>query len=147
MRHGVGTWPAVAGTAAIALLAIPFAASTDAAGVSAKGPEVAALADIVPGQWQLREIDPAAALTSLCITDPAMLIQLKHAALRCPHFVIEDLPRSATVQYSCPGAGHGRTTIKLETRASFHLDTQGIAQGAPFDTSYAARRMGDCGAR
>ena len=108
-------------------------------------PTIAVLAEIEPGEWQLREQGSTAAPTQRCVVDADMLIQLQHPGARCTRFVVEDQPRTGTVQYSCPGAGNGRTTIKLEGRRGFHLDTQGVAAGAPFSMSFEARLMGPCG--
>lgn len=115
-----------------------------AAATVAKPPTLAVIGGIEPGEWQLREDGSTGAPRSLCVEDPDMLIQLQHRGAQCSRFVIDDQPRTATVHYTCPGAGHGRTTIRLETRTTFHLDTQGIANGLPFDTGYEVRRMGAC---
>ena len=54
---------------------------------------------------------------------------------------------NATIHYTCPGSGHGRTTILVETPRLFHLQSQGIAGGAPFDFDYEVRRVGACAAK
>ena len=51
----------------------------------------------------------------------------------------------ATIHYSCPGAGWGRTTIKVSTPRAVSIDTQGIADNAPFAFTSQARRVGECG--
>lgn len=109
-----------------------------------QAPALAALDGIEPGQWQLREIGTTAPPRSLCISDPATLLQIEHGLAHCSRFVVTDQPRAATVSYTCPGAGNGRTTIKLESANDFHLDTQGIHGGAPFDKGYQAHRIGAC---
>lgn len=115
-----------------------------AASAPAQGPSLAALNAIEPGQWQLREID-GDEKKSLCVADPRLLIQLHHLRAQCSRFVVEDLPKSATVHYTCPGAGHGRTVISVESGHLIKLRTQGIADGAPFDVNYEGRRTGSCG--
>jgi hypothetical protein len=65
----------------------------------------------------------------------------------CSRLVIENERTSATVHYSCPGAGWGRTTLRITTPRSARIDTQGIAANAPFDVSVDARRTGDCGTK
>ncbi|OYY89329.1 MAG: hypothetical protein B7Y45_12630 [Sphingomonas sp. 28-66-16] len=117
-----------------------------AGAVAAKAPALAALQTIEAGQWQFREIGSAAAPKIMCVGDPSTLIQIKHADTACARFVVEDQPRSATISYTCPGTGRGRTTIRVESPRDFHLETQGIAGGAPFDTAYQAHRLGACAA-
>jgi hypothetical protein len=113
----------------------------------ARAPQLAALAGIEIGQWQLKEAGPTAPVRSICISDPAMLLQLGHSGAQCSRFVIADAPDGVTVHYTCPGAGHGRTTIAIETPRLLHVQTQGIAAGAPFDMDYEARRVGNCAAK
>lgn len=103
-----------------------------------------ALKLIEPGQWMLREDESAGAVRTVCIADPAMLLQFQHERPGCARLVISDEPMTATVHYRCPGAGEGQTTIRVASGRSFHLETQGIAGGAPFDTGFEARRTGDC---
>jgi predicted subunit of tRNA(5-methylaminomethyl-2-thiouridylate) methyltransferase len=59
--------------------------------------------------------------------------------------VVEDRADQVTVQYTCRGRGYGRTTIRRETGRLVQIQTQGIAEGLPFDFAAEARRMGDCG--
>lgn len=99
---------------------------------------------IAPGQWELRDLDNSAAARSMCVADAEALVQLQHAGRQCTRFVVDDSPTSATVHYTCPGAGHGRTIIRVENARSFRLDTLGIASGAPFEFRYEARRTGAC---
>lgn len=136
MRIGGWKWPAVAGLACCAGAVLATGPT--------KAPPVAVVADFPVGQWQLREVGSTQPAKAMCIADADVLIQLKHPGLQCTRFVIDDSARTATLHYTCPGAGHGRTTIKLESRKAFHLDTQGVAGGSPFDTGYDATRIGDC---
>lgn len=138
MRTGYWMRPVVAG---IALCAGAALANSPTA-----APVAAAIAQIEPGQWQLREAGSAAPPRLICVANPDRLIQIEHPGLACARTLLNDQPRTATISYSCPGAGHGRTMIRIETRNSFHLETQGIAGGAPFDMAFEARRMGDCAA-
>lgn len=113
-------------------------------GAPARAPQLAALAQIEAGQWQLRETGSTAPARSICVADPIALLQLGHPGAQCSRFVIIDAPDSATVHYTCPGAGHGRTTISVETPRLFHLQTQGVAAAGPFDMDYEGRRLGVC---
>ncbi len=108
------------------------------------GPVAAAIGDITPGQWQLREAGSSAPPRTMCVSNPDRLVQLEHPGASCNRILLNDQPRTVTISYTCPGAGHGRTMIRLETRNSFHLETQGIAGGAPFDMAFEARRTGNC---
>ncbi|MEO9132797.1 MAG: hypothetical protein ABI240_16550 [Sphingomonas sp.] len=117
------------------------------AAAPARAPQLAVLTRIETGQWQLKEPGTAAVARSLCISEPAVLLQLGHSGAQCSRFVIADTPDAATVHYTCPGAGHGRTTIAMETPRLLRIQTQGIAGGAPFDLDYEGRRIGACGTR
>ncbi len=110
----------------------------------ADAPQISVLAKIEPGQWQLHATDDSTT-RNLCVRDPRILLQLGHAdTTQCSRFVVSQGPREITVRYTCPGAGHGRTTIGLVTPRSIKLQTQGIAGGLPFQHDYAARRTGAC---
>lgn len=110
----------------------------------AGGPTLPALTRIEPGQWQLKTYGSAAAPTTLCIGDADALIQYGHSNLQCQRFVIANDANLATVHYTCPGTGHGQTSVKVITPRNFSLDTQGIINGAPFEEQYEARRIGSC---
>lgn len=125
-----------------------LALCTSLAGAApAQAPQLAVLAQVEPGQWQLRETGQSAPPRAMCVADPAMLLQLGHPGARCSRLVITDSPASGTVHYTCPGAGHGRTTLSIETPRVIHVATQGIAGGLPFDHDFEARRLGACAAR
>lgn len=112
---------------------------------AAQSPGLAMLSTLERGQWQLRDRDDATApARHLCLGDARQLLQLQHDRAQCSRYVIEDQPRSVTVHYTCPGAGHGRTTIRKETGRLVQIDTQGIVNGAPFSMAYEARRIGQC---
>ncbi|WP_353203124.1 hypothetical protein [Sphingomonas sp.] len=110
----------------------------------AGAPTLAAVARIEPGQWQLKALDSAAAPSTLCIGDADMLIQYGHAGVQCQRFIIANEVNLATVHYTCPGTGHGQTSVKVTTPRNFSLETQGILNGAPFEQQYEARRLGAC---
>lgn len=103
-----------------------------------------ALAAIEPGQWQLREIGDAEPRRSLCVADPDRLVRLHHPDARCSETVVASDPQSVTIRYGCPGAGFGQTTISIETRTLIRVQTQGIANGMPFQSDYEGRRAGAC---
>lgn len=101
-----------------------------------------ALSGIERGQWQLRAADGAA--RNLCISNPAVLLQIRHGNAQCEHFVMESTARSGVVRYTCPSHGHGRTTIRVETPRLLNIETQGVADGSPFSDQFEARKLGGC---
>lgn len=123
------------------------AVGATAGAVPVKAPQLAVINAIEPGQWELREVGTSGSPRVLCVTNPDMLIQLRHASVQCTRYVVENQPQTVTVNYDCEGAGNGRTTITLDTPRQIRLQTQGIAQHAPFDVDYAGRRLGACTAR
>ncbi len=115
-----------------------------AAAAPAGGPALAAVARLEPGEWQLRAIGATPGARSLCLTDAAVLIQYRHPGAQCQRYVVTNDADVATVHFTCPGTGHGRTTFKVATPRSFNLETQGILNGQPFEEAYEARRIGAC---
>lgn len=112
--------------------------------VPAQAPSLAMLDTLEKGRWELRERSGTTMLRSFCLGDARTLIQLQHSRNNCTRYVIADGDTEVTVHYSCPGAGHGRTTIRRETNRLIQIDTQGIAGGSPFSHAYEARRGGTC---
>ncbi len=110
----------------------------------AQAPSLAMLDRLEKGRWQLTERGTRAALRSVCLGDARRMIQIRHPRSGCSRYVIEDKPNSVTVHYTCPGAGHGRTTVRSETNRLVQIDTQGIAEGKPFSQAIEARRVGAC---
>jgi hypothetical protein len=51
---------------------------------------------------------------------------------------------SVTVSYVCPGMGRGRTLLRVETPRLVQIDSQGLANGAPFALRAVARKVGPC---
>ncbi len=103
-----------------------------------------ALQGLQPGQWEIRSAEDSTASRSVCLTDPKLLLQLRHFGQACSRFVITNDPRIATVHYSCAAAGNGQTTIRVETPRLIQLQSQGIANHAPFSFSAEGRRVGEC---
>ncbi|WP_085810435.1 hypothetical protein [Sphingomonas sp. TZW2008] len=116
-----------------------------AAAASAQAPR-AAIDQLSPGNWMLHEIGSRGPDRALCVRDAGALLQIHHPGLSCARFVVADEPRAVTVHYTCPGAGHGRTTLTVEAPSRVRIATQGLARGAPFDVEYAAQRDGTCAA-
>ena len=129
-----------------AAVAVPvlFGAIAASAPAPAPAPVPMALEILEKGAWELTSRVPGEARIKLCLGDPRQMIQVRHLSNRCTFHVIENRPNHATVHYSCPGAGHGRTTLRIETSRLAQVHTQGIAEAAPFVLVYEARRKGAC---
>jgi hypothetical protein len=109
----------------------------------AAAPNLIALNQIEPGQWQLRARD-ATLERSVCVGDPRSLLQVRHGSAVCSRFVISNDARATTIHYTCPGAGHGQTTLRVETPRLIQIESQGIAEREPFSIRLEGRRVGNC---
>lgn len=103
-----------------------------------------ALDMIQPGLWQLKSRQSPGVNRSVCVADVRALLQVQHGAAMCNRFVISSSARETTVHYTCPGSGHGRTTIRVETPRLIQIESQGIARREPFSLAFEGRRSGDC---
>lgn len=129
---------------ALLVCAAPPPAPT-AGAVPAAKPPLTALGAVLPGLWRLRMLDASAGpQRDLCVADPHALMQLRHAGAICESLVVVNEAKITTIQYSCPGSGWGRTSLHLESPTLVQIDTQGIADNAPFAFVAEARRTGDC---
>ena len=99
---------------------------------------------IEPGLWDIKSTDDRDGGRSLCVVDPADLLQLGHPHLSCSRFTIDNQAQQATVHYSCPRAGSGQTKLRVETPRLLQIETQGILRNAPFSMNFEARRIGSC---
>lgn len=125
------------------MLAAGIAMSGAAAPGAGPAPLLPAVGQLQPGLWQLRVVGEPN--RTICVADPHALMQIQHgAAAACTRLVIANEKASATVHYSCPGAGWGRTTLRVETPRAARIETQGIADNAPFAFTAEARRIGAC---
>ena len=112
------------------------------------GRPLAVLSRLQPGLWQIRELgNDRATPQSICVADPAMLLQVKHYKEPCSRLVIADQADQATVHYTCPANGFGRTWLRVETPRLAKIDTQGIVDKTPFAFRAEARLVGPCGAK
>jgi hypothetical protein len=101
-----------------------------------------ALSQLEPGQWSLTS--PGARPRSICLTDPRVLLQLEHTGIACSRYIIANEKTVTVVHYTCPGAGHGRTEVKVETPRLIQIQSQGIFANAPFDWAVEGRLTGSC---
>ena len=114
--------------------------------VSGQRPPLAMLDQLQDGRWELRIRDARGPVEQICLRNGRRLIQLRHPAANCRRLVVEDGATEVTVQYTCTGKGYGRTNIRRETGSLVQIQTQGIADGLPFDFTIEARRVGECSA-
>ncbi|MBA3676817.1 MAG: hypothetical protein H0W74_05370 [Sphingosinicella sp.] len=107
---------------------------------------MAALAQLQAGRWELRELNNRRPQPprSICISDPAIMLQIQHHDRPCSRLVIASDANSATVHYTCTAGGFGRTTLKVSTPRLVRIETQGIDRELPFDFSAELRRKGGC---
>jgi len=101
------------------------------------------LAQMDAGKWELRSRD-SGTVRQLCLGNRRNAVQLMHRDNACDWVVLEDAAASLTVQYTSRGHGYGRTHIRRETARLVQIETQGIANGVPFDERVEGRRSGDC---
>lgn len=111
----------------------------------AQAPRLTALADVRPGQWLLQE--QGGNSRSICIRNPETLLQMHNRRAACSRIVAENTANVASVHYTCPGHGNGRTTIKVETGRLIQIESEGVDGGVPFSMNVEGRRTGACGRR
>ncbi|PKP90881.1 MAG: hypothetical protein CVT75_10425 [Alphaproteobacteria bacterium HGW-Alphaproteobacteria-14] len=109
----------------------------------AQGKGLAMLGTLNKGEWTIKQRGGAPD-RKICLKTGVELIQIMHRENGCNQFVVEDGAARVTVQYTCPGNGYGRTSIRRETGALVQLESQGIHDGMPFQLIAEARRTGSC---
>ena len=109
----------------------------------AQGNGLAMLGTLAKGEWTIKQRGGAPD-SKICLRTGQELIQLRHRDSGCNQFVVEDGAVRVTVQYTCPGNGYARTSIRRETAALVQLESQGIQNGMPFQLEAEARRTGPC---
>ena len=97
------------------------------------------------GLWELRYRDATRRTERICIASATRLIQLRHPGQKCDQVIAQSAATSATVQYTCQGLGYGRTVIRREASRLVQVQSQGIADGLPFEINAEARRVGEWG--
>ena len=133
-RSALGGLTAVA--AAAGLAAVPVLAMV-------QGEGLAMLGTLTKGEWTIKQRGGGAD-RRICVRSGTELIQLVHRDSGCSQFVVEDGAARVTVQYTCPGNGYGRTSIRREMPGLVQLESQGIQGGMPFQMTAEARRTGAC---
>jgi hypothetical protein len=134
MRMSLDRWIAGGAALASAVLALPSAA---------QAPTLAMLDRLDRGAWMIR-FRGSGEQRTVCLRTGRELIQLRHAGPTCSRYIVEDGAGQVTVQYSCTGNGYGRTSIRRESGTLAQIESQGIADGKPFQFTAEARRTGAC---
>jgi hypothetical protein len=98
---------------------------------------------LTKGGWTLRFRDDGTQ-QRICLRDGRELIQLRHKQPGCSRFIVTDNAEEVVVQYTCPGNGYGRTSIRREANGLVQVQTQGIYDGTPFSLTGEARHSGSC---
>lgn len=137
------TAPSTKTSITILIASASLAIAAFAAPGIAQSPGLSLISGLQKGEWTITFRDGRPS-RRLCLRDGADLVQLQHAGENCSRFVIEDNPTEVTVQYTCRGNGYGRTTIRRETGALIQIESQGIANGQPFELSAEGRRTASC---
>lgn len=127
---------AMAGLAAVATLCLSVP-------VLAQGQGLAMLGTLTKGEWTIKQRG-ASTDRKICVKSGTELIQLVHREAGCSRFIVEDGAARVTVQYTCPGNGYGRTSIRRETGTLVQIESQGIQKGMPFELVAEGRRTGPC---
>lgn len=107
-------------------------------------PRLTVLRTIEPGRWTLTSSDNDFAAHAICVSEPRALIELQQPSTGCSRIVIANEARTATIHYTCPGSGHGETTLRVETPRLAQIETQGVTGNGPFEYRIEARRTGPC---
>jgi hypothetical protein len=124
---------------------LSLVASVSVAAAMPQLQRINAMTSVQPGLWSIHALDRGESdVPAFCVADTTRLLQFRHPGATCSRFVIADTAHVATIQYSCPGAGWGRTTVRIISPEQLRLDTQGIAANAPFALAAEAHRVGDC---
>ncbi len=135
----IGKKPAIAFVSLIGLVG----AATPPASSRASYQDLALISSLEAGEWQVRPKSGGEART-VCLGDSRTLVQVRHPKAICSSFIIANEARQAVIHYTCPGSGHGRTSLKMETPRLVQIESQGIASKNPFQETYEARRVGTC---
>ncbi len=125
-------------------LSIAAAIAMTAGAGAALAPPMAALQKLETGEWELRPRGDGSAVRKLCVADPRQLLQVQHAGNSCKRYVVSDTANAVVVTYDCAAAGNGRTTLRVETARLVQIQSQGVADSAPFSFAMEGRRVGAC---
>ena len=128
---------------AVAMVVV-CASAAFVAPVVAHAPALSMLDMLERGSWEMRYRNGDQPAERICLDSGRRFIQLKHPNVNCRRVIVDDNETQVTVQYTCPGRGYGRTSIRRETSRLVQIDSQGIVEGLPFSFAAEARRVGNC---
>jgi hypothetical protein len=103
-----------------------------------------ALSQVQPGLWEISGAPGTKRPVRQCIASLATLARFEHRSKNCNARILKDAGNATLVEYSCGGAGFGRSDIEVLTPRSLRISTQGISDGLPFNYVLQARRIDDC---
>nr|WP_244959019.1 hypothetical protein [Novosphingobium marinum] len=122
---------------------IPVVAVSLTGAASAQG--LKGLEELQKGRWEIRIRGGANDSRSVCLGDPYRhFVRIRHPDQACKTVATRIDENEVTVQYTCPGNGFGRTSVRKETPRLVQIDGQGVADGIPFVFNAEARRVGTC---
>lgn len=128
---------------ALSVGALLWAGSALVSTSHAQDSNLAMLSNLKKGEWTVRFRDGAPE-RKICVRSGMELLQLRHNDQNCSRFIVDDESSEVTVQYTCRGNGYGRTHIRRETTGLVQIESQGIADGVPFEFTSEARHTGTC---
>ena len=131
-------------TAGLRALAAAVAMTVAASAVQAAAPLPRLPKGLETGEWELRERGDGGAVRRLCVTNLNQLLQSRHSGNSCKSFTVSDAADRLAVTYECGAAGNGRTDLRVETSRLVQIQSQGIADGAPFAAALEGRWLGAC---
>jgi hypothetical protein len=106
--------------------------------------QVSSLAQSQAGLWEIAGLPGAKSPLRQCVADVASLAVFEHRGKGCKPRVTSSHGNSTIIEYSCGGAGFGRSQVDVLTPRSLRIETQGISDQLPFRYVLQARRVGDC---
>ena len=131
-------------TAKLRALGAALAMMAAASAVQAAAPVSRLPKGLETGEWELRARGQDGSARKLCISNLSQLLQSRHAGHACKSFTVSDAVRRMVVTYECGAAGNGRTDLRVETSRLVQIQSQGIAEGAPFAFAVEGRWLGAC---
>jgi Protein of unknown function (DUF3617) len=96
------------------------------------------------GMWEVSRSATGANAERRCVPSASVLAQWEHRQAQCSRTVLSSTASEAVIHYTCPGGAFGQSKMKVITPRTLRIETQGIADGLPFNYVLHARRVGDC---
>jgi hypothetical protein len=96
------------------------------------------------GLWEISKSATGTNAERQCVPQAAALAQWEHRKGQCTRVVISSTETDAVIHYTCTGGGFGQSKMHVITPRTLRIETQGIADGFPFNYTLHARRIGDC---